>query len=377
MSSTDKHRAHDVPRKDVPPEQWRDWRWQLKHSVTSLGQLKELTPLGDAELVPLEMVAAVYPVRITPYYLSLIDWADPADPIRLQALPDPREMLAYPNLKPDPLQEEAHSPLPWVVHRYPDRVLLIVNNFCPVLCRFCTRKRLMRGQHIEISNDEIDAALEYVARQDGVHDVLVSGGNPLVLPTAKLRRILRGLARIEHVHVVRLATREPVTLPQRLFDQQLLDLLRTYADKLWVSTHFNHAREITPESMQAVRNLVQLGIPVVNQTVLLKGVNDRADSLETLFRELVRIKVKPYYLLHADPTEGTGHFRTSVLRGAEIVESLRWRLSGLALPGYVVDSPELSKIPIVPQYVESVERSYVRLRDLHGNRVDYPNGSDD
>jgi len=375
---TDAQKKHTPPKpwQDVSPDDWRDWRWQVKHSVTNLDQLGQVTPLSAAELVPLKMVAAVYPIRVTPYYLSLIDWSNPHDPIRLQAIPDSREMLAYPNLQWDPLEEESHSPLPWVVHRYPDRVLLITNNFCPVLCRFCTRKRLMRGQHVEMSFDQIDAALNYIAEHREVHDVLVSGGNPLLLAQAKLERILEGLTHIEHVHVVRLATREPVTLPQRLFDKELLRLLQTYAEKLWVSTHFNHPREITPESREAVRNLTQLGIPVVNQAVLLKSVNDRLDVLETLFRQLVRIKVRPYYLLHADPTEGTGHFRTSVLRGMELIESLRGRLSGLALPAYVIDSPKLGKVPVVPQYVEALDGGVLRLRDLHGNRADYPDGRD-
>ncbi len=360
----------------VSPDDWRDWRWQVKHSVTNLDQLRQVTPLADADLVPLKMVAAVYPVRVTPYYLSLVDWSDPHDPIRLQAIPDSRELLAYPNLQPDPLQEESNSPLPWVVHRYRDRVLLITNNFCPVLCRFCTRKRLMRGQHVEMSFDQIDAALRYIAEHNEVHDVLVSGGNPLLLAQAKLEHILEGLTRIKHVHVVRLATREPVTLPQRLFDEALLRLLKRYADKLWVSTHFNHPRELTPESVEAVHNLTRLGIPVLNQAVLLKNVNDRPETLETLFRQLVRVKVRPYYLLHADPTEGTGHFRTSVLRGMELIESLRGCLSGLALPAYVIDSPKLGKVPVVPQYVQALDGGVLRLRDLYGNHADYPDGVD-
>jgi len=358
----------------VPDELWRDWRWQLRNSVVAPAELAALGLLSPDQAADLERVVRVYPMRATPYYLSLVDWEDPEDPIRTQALPSPQELVVDPRLEDDPLAEERYSPVPNVVHRYPDRVLLLVNTFCPVICRHCTRKRLMRGAPRFAARKQLERALAYIERQPRVHDVLLSGGNPLSSSLARLDWLLSKFSSIEHVEVIRIGTREPVTLPQRLLDPDLLSVLRRHRAKLWMNTHFNHPREVTPLAAEAIENVLQLGIPVNNQTVLLRGVNDDRDTLYQLFRALLRIKVRPYYLLHADATQGTAHFRTSVLRGMQILESLRGELSGLGIPVYVVDSPRLGKLPIAPQYAFPCGGGYVELRKPGSPPVRYPDG---
>jgi|YelNatPaOPRAMG01_1025707.scaffolds.fasta_scaffold00005_111 lysine 2,3-aminomutase len=361
-----------------PPQaspEWSDWRWQLRHAVTRPSQLAELGLISRDEAEELETVVRTYPMRITPYYLSLIDWGDPSDPLRRQALPSRDELRIDARLQEDPLEEELHSPLAALVHRYPDRVLILTNTFCPVLCRHCTRKRLMRGKPFYADRQTLSAAISYVARNPRVHDVLLSGGNPLCLSARRLDWLLASLSAIPHVEVIRIGSREPAVLPQRLFDPNLREVLARHRRKLWVNTQFNHPRELTDAAAEAIETLLLLGIPVNNQTVLLRGVNDDVEVLYQLFRGLLRLKVRPYYLLHADATQGTAHFRTSVFRGMELVESLRGQLSGLGIPLYIVDSPKLGKLPIVPTYARPCDDGYVELHKPSRGTIRYPDGA--
>ncbi len=320
------------------------------------------------ELSALESLEAKYKLAIPPYYLSLIDFDDPADPIALQSLPSTRELSSESGLElEDPLEEDKDSPVPGLTHRYPDRALLVTTHVCSMYCRFCTRKRVTMdrdGWDAPSHNDE--RMIQYVRDHAEIRDVIVSGGDPLSLPMSKLRWFVNRLAEIDHLDVVRIGTRVPVTLPQRLLDPELIDLLRQ-AGKIWIQTHFNHPREITPETAKAVRNLVNAGMPVSNHAVLLKGVNDSVATMRQLVRGLLRIKVRPYYLFHCDPVTGAGHFRTSVWKGLEIIEGLRGHVSGLAVPTYVVDGTHgAGKIPLMPNYLISASENAVVLRNYEG-----------
>src|SRR5829696_4161646 len=358
---------------DVPDHQWDDWKWQMQNAVRSVRQLRTLLTFTDEELEAIGRLEADYKVVIPPYYFSLIDPGDPADPIRLQSVPDPRELDNPSGYElEDPLEEEKDSPVPGVTHRYPDRALLVTTPACSMYCRFCTRKRatLTRGGWEAVTRND-RRMVEYVEKHPDIRDVIVSGGDPLTLPTAKLKFFLDKLSRIEHVDVIRIGTRVPVTLPQRLYDQELVDLLSS-SGKVWIQTHFNHPREITPEARRVCNALLRGGMPVNNHSVLLQGVNDDLATMRTLLRGLLRIKVRPYYLFHCDPVTGAGHFRTSVWKGIEIMEGLRGHMSGLGIPTYVVDSPHGGgKIPVMPNYLISAGDDAVVLRNFEGQIVRY------
>ncbi len=354
--------------KEVPLAQWEDWRWQMQNAVRTTSQLVELLPHSQREIVALESLESQYKLAIPPYYFSLIDVDDPHDPIRLQSCPSALEMTSETGLElEDPLEEDKDSPVPGLTHRYPDRVLMVTTHVCSMYCRFCTRKRVTMdrdGWDAPSHNDQ--RMIQYVREHAEIHDVIVSGGDPLSLPMSKLRWFVNELAAIKHVDVIRIGTRVPVTLPQRLFDPDLVDLLRR-AGKIWIQTHFNHPREITPETERACRNLVNAGMPVSNHSVLLKGVNDSVPTMRELMRGLLRIKVRPYYLFHCDPVVGAGHFRTSVWKGLEIIEGLRGHMSGLGVPTYVVDGLHgAGKIPLMPNYLVSAAENAVVLRNYEG-----------
>ena len=356
---------------DVPPGQWDDWRWQTQNAVRSVRQLRHLLPFSPDELEAIGRLEAEYKLAIPPYYFSLIDPADPADPIRLQSVPDPRELHSGFELD-DPLEEDKDSPVPGLTHRYPDRVLLITTPNCSMYCRYCTRKRatLTRGGWEGVSKDD-ERMIEYVRKTEAIRDVIVSGGDPLTLPLGKLRYYLDNLKEIDHVDVIRIGTRVPVTLPQRLYDSELIDTLAA-AEKVYIQTHFNHPREITPEAARVCKALLKAGMPINNHAVLLKGVNDDLGTIRELLRGLLRIKVRPYYLFHCDPVTGAGHFRTSVWKGLEIVEGLRGHMSGIGIPTYVVDSPHGGgKIPLMPNYLVSMSDDAVVLRNYEGMLVRY------
>lgn len=354
--------------KDVPDELWEDWRWQRQHAVRTTAQLAELLPLPPEEIVALEGLESKYRTAIPPYYFSLIDTADPDDPIRLQSVPSSREEVNVSGVEfDDPLEEDKDSPVLGVTHRYPDRALLITTPVCSMYCRFCTRKRVtMDREGWDAPSRDEERMIEYVRDTAAIRDVIVSGGDPLTLPVAKLRWFVTQLAAIDHVDVVRIGTRVPVTLPQRLFDPELVDLLAE-AEKIWIQTHFNHPREITPEATRACRNLVNAGMPVSNHAVLMKGVNDSVETMRQLVRGLLKIKVRPYYLFHCDPVTGAGHFRTSIWKGIEIIEGLRGHVSGLGVPTYVVDGLHgAGKIPVMPNYMLSASDDAVILRNYEG-----------
>lgn len=362
-----KSRRH-VRWSDVPQEAWEDWRWQMQHAIRTTTQLAELLPHTPEQIEILTRLEAQYKLAIPPYYFSLINVQDPADPIRLQAVPSTAEAQQRPGLElEDPLEEDLDSPLPGVTHRYPDRVLLVTTHVCSMYCRFCTRKRVtMDREGWDGPSHDDHRMVAYVREHPEVRDVIISGGDPLSLPLARLQWFVHSLAEIPHVDVVRIGTRVPVTLPQRLFDPELIGVLAS-AGKVWVQTHFNHPREITPEAARACRSLVNAGLPVSNHTVLLKGVNDSVPIMRSLVRGLLRIKVRPYYLFHCDPVVGAGHLRTSVWKGLEIIEGLRGHVSGLAVPTYVVDGLHgAGKIPLMPNYLVSASENAVVLRNYEG-----------
>ena len=354
--------------KDVPDHLWEDWRWQRQHAVRSATQLAELISLPPEEVKALEALESKYRTAIPPYYFSLIDVDNPDDPIRIQSVPTSKEDSNISGVEfDDPLEEDRDSPVPGVTHRYPDRALLITTPVCSMYCRFCTRKRVTmdRDGWDAPSRDE-QRMIEYVRQTESIRDVIVSGGDPLTLPVAKLRWFVTELAAIDHVDVIRIGTRVPVTLPQRLFDNELVDLLAA-AGKIWIQTHFNHPVEITPETARACRNLINAGMPVNNHSVLMKGVNDSVPIMRELIRGLLRIKVRPYYLFHCDPVTGAGHFRTSIWKGMEIIEGLRGHVSGLGIPTYVVDGLHgAGKIPVMPNYMLSASDDAVVLRNYEG-----------
>lgn len=365
-----KPRRHPLWR-DVPAKQWDDWRWQSQHAIRSVRQLRDLLPFSPEELEAIGALEAEYKLAIPPYYFSLIDPRDVNDPIRLQSVTSPLEAQSGFELD-DPLEEDKDAPVPGITHRYPDRCLMVTTHVCTMYCRFCTRKRatMVRGGWDAISRDD-ERMLDYVRAHREIRDVIVSGGDPLTLPTTKLKFFLHGLRDIPHVDVIRIGTRVPTTLPQRLFDRELVELLAS-AEKVWIQTHFNHPREITPEVARACQALLRAGMPLNNHTVLLKGVNDDLATMRKLMRALLRIKVRPYYLFHCDPVTGAGHFRTSVWKGLELIEGLRGHLSGLAVPTYVVDSPHGGgKIPLMPNYLVSASDDAVILRNYEGMTVRY------
>ncbi|MFT7622758.1 MAG: lysine 2,3-aminomutase [Myxococcota bacterium] len=360
---------------DVALHQWDDWRWQQQNRVTTLAELQTLIPLTSDESEAFRASADKFRVAITPYYLSLIDPADPSCPVRRQAVPSSAELQTLPGELEDPLAEEAHMPVPGLTHRYPDRALLYTTHNCPVYCRFCTRKRKVGDPGSTHARPELFEAVEYIRRTPAIRDVIVSGGDPLSLSNERLSELLGALAAIEHVDVIRLGTRNPVTLPQRI-DAGLAEVLTSVQKAgaaVWLMTHFNHPRECTSEAAAAVARILATGTPVQNQMVLLHGINDSGQVVESLNRRLLRMRVKPYYMIHADLAEGIGHFRTTVQAGRDILEHLRGRVSGLAIPIYVVDLPGGGgKVPISPDYRLGPEPNGTRFRNYQGREFVLP-----
>lgn len=357
--------------RDVPDADWRDVRWQLKNLVRTPERLGELLGLPEPELTAVRGLGKQFRFAVSPYYFSLIDPTDPADPIRRMIVPssdeDTGEGLA------DPLGEKDDQVAPGLTHRYPDRVLFVVTSFCSSYCRFCIRKRNWKHSDAASTKADVDAAVAYIRAHEEIRDVLVSGGDPLTLPLDQLDYILGQIRAIPHVEFVRIGSREPVMLPMRVTDE-LCDVLDRHGP-IWLNTHFNHPREITEESARATEKLARRGIPLGNQTVLLAGVNDDPATLKRLFQGLLRIRVRPYYLYQADPVVGAFHLRTSVWKGMEIVESLRGHTTGLAVPTYVVDAPGGGgKIPLMPNYMVSAAPGRVVLRNFEGALFSYPDG---
>jgi lysine 2,3-aminomutase len=334
-------------RGDVSLAQWRDWKWHFRNRVRSLKQLAHAMKLPVASLAPCRSVIRTYPFAITPYYLSLLDASDERDPLRMQCFPDPRELDFSREGMDDPLDEEGAMPVPGLIHRYPDRCLAIVTSACAVNCRHCNRKRMWRGEKSGGTRERLQAMVDYTARTPDLREVIVSGGDPLLLAEDLLDWFLGALRAIPHVEVIRIGSRTPVTLPMRI-TTELCTMLKRHRP-LWFNTQFNHSREITPESARACEMLLTVGIPVSNQSVLLRGVNDDYETMRDLLTGLERISVRPYYLFQCDSVRGADHFRTDIWRGMEIMERLWRSVSGLCLPRYVLDCPGgRGKIPLQP-----------------------------
>ena len=371
-SATPKSRRHPAWA-DVSDTDWADWRWQAQHAVRHAKQLVDLLAFTPEEMRAIQLLEADYKLAIPPYYFSLIDADDPFDPIRLQSVPSPLELLGQAGAEEeDPLDEDKDSPVPGLTHRYPDRALLVTTHVCTMYCRFCTRKRatMKRGGWDSVSRDD-RRMIEYIAAHPEIHDVIISGGDPLTLPIEKLAFFVENLTAIPHLDVIRIGTRVPVTLPQRLDDDEVVELLAE-SGKIWIQTHFNHPREVTPEADRACKKLRMGGMPINNHAVLLKGVNDSLETQRDLCRALLRIKVRPYYLFHCDPVTGAGHFRTPIWKGIEIIEGLRGHISGLGVPTYVVDAPRGGgKIPLGPNYLLSASNDSVVLRNYEGMIIHY------
>ena len=351
---------------------WSDWRWQARNSVTNLQGLDKALDLTDAERIgAARAMAAGLPISITPYYLALCDPKDPDCPIRRQCVPRAEEAIAVKGDLRDPLGEEAHQVAPHLIQRYPDRVLLLATDRCGVYCRFCTRSRLVGDGGGARSMTALEPAFAWIEAHPEVRDVIISGGDPCVMSTERLSRLLLRIREIDHVDYVRLATRAPVTLPQRI-TEELAAAIRESHESTWIMTHFNHPKELSEEARAACARLVDAGLPVMNQTVLLRGVNDDQNTLEELFRGLVRSRVRPYYLLQMDPVGGTGHLRTPLRRGIELMAALQGRMSGIALPKLIVDTPGgLGKVPIGPNYLRSEQDGVTVLETFRGDLVEY------
>jgi lysine 2,3-aminomutase len=347
------------------------WRGQLAEAITDLPSLERAVALTEDERRGVERaLSGGFPLSITPYYASLIDPDDPACPIRRQVVPHADEAREVPGDLRDPLGEEANEVAPHLVQRYPDRALLIATDRCSVYCRFCTRSRMVGNGGGTRSLDALEPAFRYLEAHSEVQEVIISGGDPLVMKSERIASVLTRLAAIAHVGDVRVASRMPVALPQRI-TPELCQALRSHPS-VWLMTHFNHPRELTDESRRACAMLVDHGIPVMNHTVLLRGVNDDARTLEALFRGLVRTRVRPYYLLQADPVRGTGHLRTPLDVGLAIMAELQGRLSGIALPKFIVDTPNgRGKVPVGPNYVVQRAGGVTTLRTFRDELVDY------
>ena len=359
---------------DVPDEKWNNWRWQLSHRINTPEEFEKVIPLTDSERKALS-APHLFRVDITPYFISLINPEDPNDPIRKQVVPTASEMVPFTAMMEDSLAEDRHSPVPGLVHRYPDRVLMLVTTQCASYCRYCTRSRIVGDPSATFSRSEFDMQIEYLKRTPQVRDVLLSGGDPLVLAPRILEEILGRLREIPHIEIVRIGSRVPVFLPMRITDE-LTDMLQKY-HPLWMNIHVNHSNEISKELAEACDKLTRAGIPLGNQSVLLAGVNDNVDIQRQLVQDLVRIRVRPYYLYQCDLVEGAGHFRTPVAKGVEIMEGLRGHTSGYAVPTYVIDAPGGGgKIPVMPQYLISMSDHKVVLRNFEGYITTYEEPTD-
>jgi len=350
---------------EVSDEQWNDWKWQVKNRVETLEQLKKYIKLTSEEEEGIKKSLATLRMAITPYYLTLIDPDDPECPIRKQAIPTGLETHQSAADLLDPLHEDEDSPVPGLTHRYPDRVLLLITDMCSMYCRHCTRRRFAGQKDDESPANNIDRAIEYIARTPQVRDVLLSGGDALMVSDAKLESIIKKLRSIPHVEIIRIGSRTPVVCPQRITDE-LVEMLKQY-HPIWLNTHFNHPNEVTPEAVAACERMANAGIPLGNQSVLLRGVNDCVNIMKRLVHLLVKMRVRPYYIYQCDLSMGLEHFRTPVSKGIEIIEGLRGHTSGYAVPTFVVDAPGGGgKTPVMPNYVISQSPGRVILRNFEG-----------
>ncbi|MEG0788865.1 MAG: lysine 2,3-aminomutase [Alistipes sp.] len=350
---------------DVSDEQWNSWQWQVKNRIETLDELKRYITLTPEEEYGVKTSLKTLRMAITPYYLSLIDPDNPHCPIRRQSIPTEMETHISAADQLDPLHEDEDSPVPGLTHRYPDRVLLLITDMCSMYCRHCTRRRFAGHKDDEMPVDRIDLAIDYIAATPQVRDVLLSGGDALMVSDKRLEYIIQRLRAIPHVEIIRIGTRTPVVCPQRI-TPELVDMLKKY-HPIWLNTHFNHPNEITPEATAACARMADAGIPLGNQSVLLRGVNDCVYVMKQLVQGLVKIRVRPYYIYQCDLSMGLEHFRTPVSKGIEIIEALRGHTSGYAVPTFVVDAPGGGgKTPVMPNYIISQSPGKVVLRNFEG-----------
>jgi len=351
--------------KEVTQNQWDSWEWQVRNRIDTIEDLKKIVNLTQEEEDGIMKSLETLRMGITPYYALLMDENDPTCPVRMQAIPTIHETHKTDADMDDPLHEDHDSPVPGLTHRYPDRVLLLITDMCSMYCRHCTRRRFAGSQDDEMPIDRIDKAIEYIRNTPVIRDVLLSGGDCLLVSDERLEYIVSKLREIPHVEIIRLGSRTPVVLPQRI-TPKLADMLKKY-HPVWLNTHFNHSKEITPETKEACRLLADAGVPLSNQSVLLRGVNDCVHIMRDLVHNLVKMRVRPYYIYQCDLSVGIEHFRTPVSKGIEIIEGLRGHTSGYAVPTFVVDAPGGGgKIPVMPQYLISQSSEKVVLRNYEG-----------
>jgi lysine 2,3-aminomutase len=361
---------------DVSAADWNDWRWQMKHRITTVEQLQKFLPtLTPEELAGAQLANTKLALGITPYFFNLIDPADENCPIRQQVVPRIEETHTASWEMSDPCGEDSHSPVPGLVHRYPDRVLFLVTDRCASYCRYCTRSRLVSNASGYDFHPEFDKQIAYIAAHPEIRDVLLSGGDPLLLSDEKLENLLSRLRAIPHVEFLRIGTRIPIFLPQRI-TSELRAMLKQF-HPLFISVHTNHPRELTTEVRDALARLADAGIPLGNQSVLLKHVNDDADVMKALVQKLLMCRVKPYYIYQCDLIAGSAHLRASVAKGLEIMEKLRGHTTGYAVPTYVIDAPGGGgKVPINPEYVLCRNAGRVLIRNFEGKIFEYPESAD-
>jgi len=356
---------------EVSDALWNDWHWQLRNRIRTLEQLENMLVLSEDERQAVIQAGTMLPVSITPYYMSLVSATDPEQPLRRTVIPTMGEFARTPGEADDPLGEDKHSPLPGLVHRYPDRVLLLLVDFCSTYCRYCTRSRMVGHGDVTPSESRLEQAFEYIRRTPTIRDVLLSGGDPLAMSEGRLDWVLTRLRQIPHVEFIRIGTKMPAVLPQRI-TPELCRMLRKH-HPLWMSLHFTHPDECTPETFNACTRLADAGIPLGSQTVLLKGINDSVETMKELVHKLLLMRVRPYYLYQCDPISGSSHFRTSVAKGLEIIQGLRGHTTGYAVPSYVIDAPGGGgKIPLQPNYVVAREGEDLVLRNYEGGIFRYP-----
>jgi lysine 2,3-aminomutase len=351
--------------------QWNDWKWQCANRITTADGIARYLEMSDAEKEDVAKCLDSFRMAVTPYYASLMDPDDPNDPIRKICIPSIQETYPCGDDMADPLGEVRDSPVPHIVHRYPDRVLFLATLRCSAYCRYCTRRRVVGEEDRVITESELKKAVQYISDHTEIRDVLISGGDPLVMSTEKLEHIIASIRAVPHVDIVRIGTRVPVVMPMRITDE-LLTMLKKY-QPIWINAHFTHPKELTPECQRACEAIVDAGIPLGSQTVLLRGINDDPETMKALMLGLVHMRVRPYYIYQCDLSQGIGHFRTSVDTGIRIMHSLQGYISGFAVPKFVIDAPGGGgKVPMNYDYVVSKDNKEVVMENFRGDIYRYP-----
>ncbi len=355
----------------VNDSQWNDWRWQIANRIRTYEHLSSFIELSPDEIMALTAKQYQLPMAITPYYASLIDRNNHGDPIRRCVIPTINELHHGTGESEDPLAEDNDTPVQGLVHRYPDRVLFLATDFCSTYCRYCTRSRIVGRSNCNLPTAHWEGAIRYIAEHSEVRDVLISGGDPLTMNDSMIEYLLSRLRAIPHVEIIRIGTKVPAVLPQRI-THTLVSMLRKY-HPLWINIHFTHPDELTPETMKACNRLANAGIPLGSQTVLLKGINDTVETLKKLYHLLLQCRVRPYYLYQCDPIVGSAHFRTSVETGIAMIQGLRGHTTGLAIPHYVIDAPDGGgKIPLLPDYFQGIDGNTIVLKNYEHKYFYYP-----